>query len=447
MAVSQWTLPPELWLMVFRVVNDLRARDTLKSISLTCRDFRCFTLPLLFETFVLHPLPRKLMPLSGRTDREIQRLDFYASDRIVPYVCHITVQPYIKWLAPRSEMPATVVHDNPQFLISKFVDMLPRFTNARSLTCDEIDIGLHGLKNLSALPCLRSIDLTDCNALDSLSTNDSLRPLRLHTFRAAYHTGDATGPHRWLTLMDPSSLQVLRVHIARNSSALSSGGFFRDMPSAGLFPSLHTLNLSGGSDVIRLIVQILSNTPALRRLTLALQPLMRGEEYLLNASEPPARHLVPYLEVYDGSHQLLPHILRRTRSSMESPSSSTYLRRLNLHPRLDGDGSLHALVNTLRSLCPTRLRHLTHFHASLTWVDCNALENLCVLLPELRELRITPTLSSGRFTSNVGCGLFFSSPNADLHPLTVYPDLLGRSVLAPVPIQSGVAVAGMDSRF
>ena len=413
--LRQWTLPPELWLVVFRVFDDrdpdsLQAWDTLKSISLTCRAFRRFTLPLLCKTFALNPQasPPNSMPLSNCTDREVQRLDFYASDRIAPYVCHLKVLPYIKRLVPGSTMPETV-HDNSLFLVCKFFDMLPRFTNARSLTCDDTVIEIRAFKNLSALSCLRSLSLTDCNASDSLSTNDTLRPLRLHTFRAAYHGWDAdltkAGAHRWLSLIDPSSLQVLQVINACNSCSSSLGGFFRDMPSAGLFPSLHTLSLSGAPRVVRVIVQILSNTPALRRLTLALQPLMRGDDHLLTASESPARHLVPYLEVYDGSHKLLPHILCRPRSSMESPSSS-HLRRLQLHPGLNDDRSLHAVMNTLRSLCPTQLMHLTHFHASLTWVDCDALGNLCVLFPELRELMLTPKYPWSLFTRNVGCGLF-----------------------------------------
>ena len=412
MAVSslrQWTLPPELWLMVFREFNDsdpdsLQARDTLKSISLTCRAFRRFTLPLLCETFVLRP--QNLIPPDDRTDREIRRLDFYASDRIVLYVYHLKVQRCIKDSGTLEHIITTpAMPENSKFLVLKFFDMLPRFTNARSLTCDEIDIGLHAFKNLSALPCLRSISLTNCN-VSALSTNDSLRPLRLHIFRADYYRWDATEPPRWLTLMDPSSLQVLLVHISRDSSAWSLGGFFRDMPSAGLFPSLHTLNLTVAPDVITLIVQILSNTPALRRLTMILRRIMRGEDQ--NAAESPARHLVPYLEVYNGSHQLLPHILRRPTYSMKSPSSSR-LRRLNLYPgahRYESE-SLHALVNTLRSLCPTQLRHLTHFRASITWVDCIALENLCALFPELRELMITSMYPWRPFTHNVGCGLFF----------------------------------------
>ena len=398
MAVSSRTLPPELWLMVFRLVNDpdpdsLQARDTLTSISLTCRVFRHFAVPLLFETFVLHPSD---WTLSGCPDREVQRLDFYASDRIVPYVCHLKVQDSLAYGSPET------MRENSLFLIFKFFDMLPRFTNARSLTCDNIRIGLHVFKNLSALPCLRSLSLSNCDASDSLTTNDSLRLLRLHTFRATHYWWDETGDHRWLTLMDPSSLQVLRVHIVHNSSPSFSGSFFRDMPSADLFQSLHTLSLVGDPDVVGRIVQILSNTPALRRLTLALEPLRHEDLQLL---ESPARHLVPYLEVYEGSHELLPHVLHRSRSSSESPSSS-HLRRLDLYPGLPGEGSLHALVNTMRSLCPTQLRHLTHCYALLTWVDCNALENLCVLLPELRELRLTTKYRWGRFSEHVGCGLF-----------------------------------------
>ena len=390
MAVSslrKWTFPPELWLMVFRDFNDsdpdsLQARDTLKSISLTCRDFRRFALPLLCETFVLNP-SRNSMPFSDRTDREFRRLDFYASDRIAPYVCHLKV-----------------LHDKPQILFRKFFDMLPQFTNARSLTCNETVIDLRTFENLSALPCLQSIDLTNCLSTNPLSRNDSLRLLRLHTLRYTSDWCDADytrkGPYRWLTLMDPSSLQVLDVYfmIPRNSPAPSSGGFFRDMPSAGLFPSLHTLSLGGAPDMVGQIGQILSNTPALRRLTISPHYL---DVELINTSESPAGHLVPYLEAYDGPIELLPNILHRSGSSMKSPSSIR-LRRL----KLKGDNSLHAVVNTLRSLCPTQFMHLTHFHASLTWADCNTLGNVCVLFPELQELRLTPKNLWRPFTYNVG---------------------------------------------
>ena len=394
--------------MVFTVFNDpdhdpRQARDALKSISLTCRDFRRFTLSLLFETFVLHTLPRNSRPLPNRNNREIQRLDFYASDRIASFVSHLMVRPCIKGrelFAPASTTPATL-HDSPLFLVSKFFDMLPRFVNARSLTGCEIDIRLHAFKNLSALPCLRSINLTDCI---SPSPNYSLRPLRLHAFSVVYpwNADSKPGAQRWLTLMDPSSLQVLRID---KCSASSLGCLFRDMPSAGLFPSLHALSLSGALDVLGMIVHILSNTPALHRLSLVLYPLMPEDLDILNAQESPTRHLVPYLELYRGSHTLLPHILRRPTSSMQSPSSSG-LRRLDLYPALTGDDSLHAVINTLKTLCPIRLRHLTHFHASLTWADCSALESLCILFPELQELMLTPRNQCRPFTGEVGYGLF-----------------------------------------
>ena len=186
---QQWTLPPELWLMVVRVVSDSdpdpqQAQGTLKSISLTCRDFRRFALPLLCETFAQTP-PRNSMPLSNFAERQVQRLDSYASDRIAPYVCHLKVRPWITdsksfQLLSAFSMPATV-HEDPLFFVSKFFDMLPRFTDARSLKCDDTVIGLRVFKNLSALPCLRSINFTNCVASNSHSPNDSLRPSRLHT--------------------------------------------------------------------------------------------------------------------------------------------------------------------------------------------------------------------------------------------------------------------------
>jgi hypothetical protein len=210
--------------------------------------------------------------------------------------------------------------------------------------------------------------------------------LRLHDLRfwhlARSDELDELGIHRWLTLLDPNLLQILHIAPGRCSSH-----FFRDIPSETSFPSLHTLHMTAIPQMLTRVPLFLSKTPALRHLRLSVSQ-SNTEQYipLIEALKPTPTSPTPYLKVYDGPHELLPFILGRPGSAMESPSK--LLRRLHLTSLATGSEPLDAFAVTLESLSPGQLIHVTHFHVTLRWAEARPLAKLCVMFPGLLELSL-----------------------------------------------------------
>jgi hypothetical protein len=105
-------LPPEIWQDVFYYVNadawlgneeileeKFKRIELIRNINLTCRTFRCLAQPLLCHTLKVYPFtrgslrgsPARIALREDIAEDNIQRLMFFASDRIAPYVRNIFV--------------------------------------------------------------------------------------------------------------------------------------------------------------------------------------------------------------------------------------------------------------------------------------------------------------------------------------------------------------------
>jgi hypothetical protein len=206
-------LPPELWCRTFEHVD----ADTLPNVSLTCRHFHSIARPLIFRSF------RLCIDTDDSPDQSSNtaRLDFYASDAIAPFVRNLHV--YID-----SQLGTDLVPPCP------ILDALPRFINARWLTCRGVDFTRFWIQQISTLPSLRYLGLIMCSPPPH---TDSLRLLRIHTF-INHHFG-TTDPmvQYWLELMDPNHLQFLHTPF---TPGLSS--FFLATDNPYPFSSLHTIS-------------------------------------------------------------------------------------------------------------------------------------------------------------------------------------------------------------
>jgi hypothetical protein len=404
-----WTvdsLPAELWLRVFGNIaeSEPRPQHTLANISLTCQPFRCFVLPLMCRTFVLHPFvvdvdtrepwdrSQQFMPPPNRMEHELRRLDFYSSDSIAVHVRHLDLLP---WFEPR--VVSETASDDLNILFRKFYETLPRFTNAQCLKCTNTDIDGFALQQLCGLPNLRSLSLIGCSAPPlSSPVNDYLH---LHTFKFWHHARPEAlqnlGVDRWLSLIDANRLEILHLSPGRTSSL-----FFRDIGNAGPFPSLCTLRASLSTNMLAQMPSLLSKTPAIRCLDVSILPThaeehKRTAEGLRSSLTAPT----PYLAEYRGPHELLHVILGRSAMG----SQPQLLRRLHLTSLAREGEPFAAFLHTLflRPAYSTQLKYLTHFHVQLRSIEYDHLSRLCLLFPELQELSLEAEDRSAQVTQAV----------------------------------------------
>ncbi|KAF8961296.1 hypothetical protein BDZ97DRAFT_1921374 [Flammula alnicola] len=264
----------------------------------------------------------------------------------------------------------------------QFYEAVPRFTNTQSFVCTSTEIDAFALHQLSQLPNLRDMDLGGCNLLSSAMVGRSLRLSTFKFWHMAMPDELATvGVDRWLAMLDPDSLEFVRVGPARASTL-----FFQDILSAGPFKSLSTLEIAVMSEqMLACIPLLLSKTPALRHLQLPLFGSIPGEggKRVAEGLKSPFESSTPDLEDYHGPHELLHVILPR------SPGHSA-LHRL----QLDTLGRIGEPFSVcLQSLSlpahSFQLTNVTEFSTEFISIECDDLAKLFVLLPNLRDLELS----------------------------------------------------------
>jgi hypothetical protein len=363
-------LPPELWCKILNGFEFKPEADTLPSISLTCRYLHSIAQAFIFRRFHLQ---HRGYHDANDLPRKIARLDFYASDAIAPHVLDLSL-----FIGYRVKPPVSTE------ITTLLFNALPRFLKTRSLECYGINFTQLGLQQISSLPYLERFRVMACTLPLQIEMLPMIRPRTFH------YTGRSTnclGVHHWLALLDPDYLQALDIPITSDTCAFFLAS---DNPSLLPFPSLHTINCYSHHGTLPQLPQLFSRTPALRCLKLSLRPVNPATvaQYMriVESFGSPLPCSVPYLEQYNGPHELLPVVFGR---AVVFPSG--HLRRLVLESVADKGDSLGAFVNSLKSCHPLQLKDVTHLHIFLLKsMDLKFLTTLRDMFPALQELHIRP---------------------------------------------------------
>ncbi|KAJ7748641.1 hypothetical protein B0H16DRAFT_1848728 [Mycena metata] len=137
--------PNELWLKALGYAPN----DTLTNIALASHRFCDLSRPHMFTTFAFHPyaMDRKglLLPSSRLVEKAAERLKFWLSDAIAPFVRVCNVTPF----APKAAKYST--SDQPYILLDPFFQELGAFTGLRVLTAMGVHFTQTGLSTLCLL--------------------------------------------------------------------------------------------------------------------------------------------------------------------------------------------------------------------------------------------------------------------------------------------------------
>ncbi|KAF8151075.1 hypothetical protein K438DRAFT_1988344 [Mycena galopus ATCC 62051] len=138
--------PNELWMEVFAHLPP----DTHRSLSSTQRALCTLARPLGFTEFKLYPYPYELHPPQAQLADALERLNFYTSPRIAPYVRACTARlNHSRWQGSGS---AQVNDDEatPHVLLNAFFARLPKFVALERFYTDRIRFTQLGIANLCA---------------------------------------------------------------------------------------------------------------------------------------------------------------------------------------------------------------------------------------------------------------------------------------------------------
>ncbi|KAJ7776899.1 hypothetical protein DFH07DRAFT_798134 [Mycena maculata] len=353
-------VPEELWLEVFRHLP----LDTLRDVSTTSHIFGRLSRPFLFSHLDFHPYATRpyarhgfashvlLLPEAAEVERVLERLNFWSSAGIAPFVrsCSITT-----W---RKEGPGPSIFsttDSPDVLLYPFFERLACFTGLQQLNAVVVHFTQAAIANLCRLPALTEMHIDTCNVVGGLES----QTLSISVLSIRHDVRREDGIGLWVPLLRPDRLHEL--DLMCNLRVL--GVTIEDIPP---FPNLHTLsmtiNLSRMSDTIA----ILSKFPSLQVLVLT------GWGRLVYEADPlvPASDILPALRRYAGPHLTLPIFL-----------TCATLTHLTTHYCSPSD--------LMAQLAGTRTPgSITSLYASFDDLDTGALGTLCAFFPQLTELRI-----------------------------------------------------------
>ncbi|KDQ53555.1 hypothetical protein JAAARDRAFT_428182 [Jaapia argillacea MUCL 33604] len=217
-------LAPELWLSIFSHIP----RNNIPTLTLTCQSFRSLAQPLLFDNLALSLTQRiagnclygfdysipKLF-LYGSLKNHIDRLAFYASDRIAPSIRSIRVDITLPYL---DETKGVRMEEGGDALIEEFFEVLPRFTGLKSLRLSHIDFSARRLTQLAKLTCLPVLSLTIFHSMISAHPEQQLPLVGISDFKMDDHVLDPftrlqtdEDLARWTTFVHPKRLRSLRL--------------------------------------------------------------------------------------------------------------------------------------------------------------------------------------------------------------------------------------------
>ncbi|KAJ6514313.1 hypothetical protein C8R47DRAFT_1090915 [Mycena vitilis] len=364
-------LPDEIWTEVLAHLP----RDMLSNVNLTSLRLHCLTRPLLFRKFEFHPYtclpgyrttsgnPSSLaLPGPEQINLVIQRLRFWSTDDIAPFVRSCLIAPWPTsavhgWSFFRVVWNDSFLAEDPYMLLTSLLDALPRFTNLNNLTFDRVHFTQSRLERLALLPPLKFLGVSMCGVAEGeVLFTSRLTPLAVAEFKFI-HDNSFDGVDHWLDLLPRDTLR--HAELSCNKQLLDQ------IPNRAPFLSVTTLKLEANNLLPWTL--ILHKFPALEVLTI------QNSHWAVNGASPNWGTFPPLRE-YAGPIGVLPFLL---------PLPT--LRRVAV-PRWPIWGSKDILGHFLALATPNTVTSLS---AGFIDFEPRHLEGLCVLFPNLTELRIS----------------------------------------------------------
>ncbi|KAJ7644716.1 hypothetical protein FB45DRAFT_1053399 [Roridomyces roridus] len=224
----------ELWMEIFQFLP----RDSLKHVYATDRKFATISLALLFShlAFDAYHLdqPREYIALRGNggLELELDRLRFWTSDKIAPFVRECTI-------APRRQHALQLdCTDFPDILMTSLMDSLGKFTRLKKLSAHRVKLTQAGVTHLCRIPLLTET-----------------------VFERSFIATASDDRNLWLTI-------VHRGHLRELEATGSVSAVSNTLAHSATFPNVHKLRLSMNFSTMAQNLVILAKFPVVCELQL-----------------------------------------------------------------------------------------------------------------------------------------------------------------------------------
>ncbi|KAF7320665.1 hypothetical protein HMN09_00151500 [Mycena chlorophos] len=253
-ALKEIHISDEVWDEILRCVPD----EERAAVSTVSRQLRRISLPQLVKRVVLRAYSSKdgqlLLPSTSIVEGMLERLAFYTSPKIAPYVRSCKITTYMQTHAPFAPS------NDPHLLQTAFFQKLSCFAGLRSLSMSRIHLTGQDLTLLMGLRSLESFEAEHCPlpstcppGLDASLTLPSL------SFIPEKFDEDGEEFETWLKLIDTTKLR----RVALRNSIYNADG----LSSYPAVTELVTSSDASWSDV-RQLERLLGCFPGIRRLRL-----------------------------------------------------------------------------------------------------------------------------------------------------------------------------------
>ncbi|KAJ7508386.1 hypothetical protein B0H11DRAFT_2304229 [Mycena galericulata] len=321
--------------------------------------------PHLFAAFEFTPYSTgsygaPLLPSPTEVHRRLERLNFWCSSEIAPFVRYCNITARDSWIHRLGDPSGrSISTDSPYILLDALFERLMRFTGLQRLHAHQIHFTQASVDILCRLPHLSEIRVYWCTIAPEKRIEPSPQALHVSDFDLIHDDRIEYKDDHWIPLLHPDHLRALRVSFNPRSMAQ----ILHTMPS---FPNVYKLGATMKFPTAFQNVSILSKFPAVRILNLKL----RGDGLLTNAPHAPASAVFP-LQKYHGPYQPLPVLL--------AVASLTHLIISQCSPR-----DLITRIQCIQS------HSIISFHVKFDNTFNNTVfKSLVGLLPQLKELLIS----------------------------------------------------------
>ncbi|KAF7352023.1 L-aminoadipate-semialdehyde dehydrogenase [Mycena venus] len=291
---SQARIPNELWSKMFGCLTT----DSLVQLSHTNRLFCGISRPHLFSEFSFHPYAlvngAVKVPPSSIVQRAQERLAFWASPSIAPFVRSCKITP---WERGERRGPKFSTSNERYDLLNAFFDSLIHFSGLHTLHAVDIRFTQVGLTSLCNLPSLRSLcivgqDFVPGELIDTSSLK--LKHLCCFEFRNEYSFMSGTADD-WIPLLRLDELHKLEVTLTPHLITV--------LDRIPFFPQMRTLSVRLDVLDASQSVGLLAKFPALTELSMSQAGHRDTIGRSLSARVPPP--VLPHLKKYSGVYQTL----------------------------------------------------------------------------------------------------------------------------------------------
>ncbi|KAJ7505897.1 hypothetical protein B0H11DRAFT_361378 [Mycena galericulata] len=386
---SRERVPNELWLEVFHYLP----RESVKDVSLTDHKFKNISRQLLFAHLDFHPYciganSAFLMPVAAEAERSLERLDFWFSDEIVPFVRSCRISLWQK-LGPVWGMWDFSATDTPYILLAPFFERLARLTGLRKLHVRGVRFTQTGVANLCRLPALTDVRIErwDVYAAEPIDTNSLKLGVSCFAFRQMVTAEDSVD--LWVPLLRPAHLRELEM-------VCSPSRFAETLDTLPPFPHVYQLTIAMNLSTMSQNLFILSKFPGVQIFS------MSGWGELLDGPGPrlQASAILPRLREYSGPYQTLPVFLIK---STLTRLTTGYCMPQDFIAQLQG---LRAPEN------------LTSLDATFANLDNAAFDTICAFFTRLTELsvKVAPLVEEDEFENPRATSFFAGLAHAAALP-------------------------------